>query len=198
MAFTSLNHYLDAEWLKYAYRVHAQRRCGGGRWSDGAGVCGQSGAEPAESDRSTQIGPLSGAAGSASLHRRSRMAASGRSAFPSFEDKVAQRAIVMLLEPIYEQDFLGLLVWLSAGSQCAPSAAGRATAGSWNSGGRWVLDVDVRKYFDSIASRQATRVSCQTSHRWRSQKVDRQVAQSGRAGRRGSCPIPKPVRRKAG
>jgi len=25
---------------------------------------------------------------------------------PCFEDKVAQRAIVMLLEPIYEQDFL--------------------------------------------------------------------------------------------
>ena len=25
---------------------------------------------------------------------------------PSFEDKVAQRAMVMLLEPIYEQDFL--------------------------------------------------------------------------------------------
>src|SRR6266404_7431314 len=35
----------------------------------------------------------------------SRMAVSVRWALPSFEDKVAQRAIVMLLEPIYEQDF---------------------------------------------------------------------------------------------
>ena len=33
---------------------------------------------------------------------------------PTFEDKVAQRAIVMVLEAIYEQEFFALLAWLPA------------------------------------------------------------------------------------
>ena len=33
---------------------------------------------------------------------------------PTFEDKVAQRAILMLLEPIYETDFLPVLLRLPA------------------------------------------------------------------------------------
>ena len=68
MAFTSLNHYLDAEWLRYAYECTRK---------DGAvGVDGQTAQEyateseqkPAKSDGSTEIGPLSRAASPASLH----------------------------------------------------------------------------------------------------------------------------------
>ncbi len=33
---------------------------------------------------------------------------------PTFEDKVLQRAVLMLLEPIYEQDFLDLFVRFSS------------------------------------------------------------------------------------
>ncbi|MCY0858660.1 reverse transcriptase domain-containing protein [Cupriavidus sp. D39] len=62
---------------------------------------------------------------------------------------MAQRAIVMLLEPIYEQDFQDC----SFGFRRARSAH-RALRAVWKGitqrGGRWVLDVDVRKYFDSI------------------------------------------------
>ena len=38
--------------------------------------------------------------------RRGRVTRPGRSGIPTFEDKVLQRAVVMVLEPIYEQDFL--------------------------------------------------------------------------------------------
>ncbi|MBU66754.1 MAG: group II intron reverse transcriptase/maturase, partial [Cupriavidus sp.] len=68
---------------------------------------------------------------------------------PSFEDKVAQRAISMLLEPIYEQDFkdcsYGFRPWRNAHQVLQAVRNGIS-----NQGGRWVLDVDVRKYFDSI------------------------------------------------
>ncbi len=35
--------------------------------------------------------------------------------YPSFQDKVAQRAIVMLMEPIYEQDFMDCLFGFRSG-----------------------------------------------------------------------------------
>jgi group II intron reverse transcriptase/maturase len=68
---------------------------------------------------------------------------------PSFEDKVAQRAIVMLLEPIYEQDFLDCSYGFRPG-RSAHQALRAVNRGIVGRGGRWVLDVDVRKYFDSI------------------------------------------------
>jgi RNA-directed DNA polymerase len=68
---------------------------------------------------------------------------------PTFEDKVAQRAIVMVLEAIYEQDFLRC----SHGFRPRRSAHGALrelrSAIAWQ-GQHWVLDVDIRKYFDSI------------------------------------------------
>ncbi len=68
---------------------------------------------------------------------------------PSFEDKVAQRAIVMLLEPIYEQDFRDCSFGFRAGRN-AHQALRVIRHGVLGQGARWVLEVDVRKYFDSI------------------------------------------------
>ena len=48
--------------------------------------------------------------------------------------------------------------------------------------GYWVLEVDIRKYFDSIPFAPLREMSCETSHRWRGQKADRQMAQSRCAG----------------
>jgi retron-type reverse transcriptase len=69
---------------------------------------------------------------------------------PGFEDKVAQRVITMLLEPIYEQTFADCSFgFLPARS--AHQALQAVRSGIMEQGGRWVLDVDVRKYFASIA-----------------------------------------------
>ncbi len=68
---------------------------------------------------------------------------------PTIEDKVLQRAIVMLLEPIYEQDFYDC----SYGFRPRRSAH-QALQQLWEClmrvGGGWVLEVDLRKYFDTL------------------------------------------------
>src|SRR6266481_1989469 len=66
---------------------------------------------------------------------------------PSFEDKVAQRAIVLLLEPIYEQDFLDCSFGFRVGRN-AHQALLVIRRGITEQRSRWVLEVDVRKYFD--------------------------------------------------
>src|ERR1043165_9793179 len=68
---------------------------------------------------------------------------------PTIEDKVLQRAVAMLLEPIYEQDFK----YFSYGFRPGRSAH-QALACLWSQSMshqiKWILDVDVRKYFDTL------------------------------------------------
>src|SRR5580704_2671556 len=68
---------------------------------------------------------------------------------PTFEDKVAQRAIAMVLEAVYEQDFLACSYGFRPGRsahQALQQLSGAITVRRQY----WVLDVDIRKYFDSI------------------------------------------------
>ena len=70
---------------------------------------------------------------------------------PTFEDKVLQRAVVMLLEPLYEQDFLDC----SWGFRPCRSAH-QALQALWdqsmnmNMGGGFVLELDIQKFFDTL------------------------------------------------
>jgi group II intron reverse transcriptase/maturase len=68
---------------------------------------------------------------------------------PTYEDKIVQRAVVMLLEPIYEQDFRDC----SWGFR-AERGAHRALDTLWHRitqvGGGWVLDVDLSDFFGSL------------------------------------------------
>jgi RNA-directed DNA polymerase len=115
MAFTSLNHHLDAEWLEYAFECTRK---------DGAvGVDGQTAASYAANlpqNLASLIERLKSGRYRAPPVRRHYIPKTGGGerglGIPSFEDKVAQRAITMLLEPIYEQTLSGLLVWLPAGA----------------------------------------------------------------------------------
>ena len=69
---------------------------------------------------------------------------------PCFEDKVLQRAVVMVLEPLYEQDFLDC----SYGFRPRRSAHGALEAlwrGVMDSGGGWIIDLDIRKFFDTMS-----------------------------------------------
>lgn len=148
MAFTSLNHYLDAEWLRYAYECTRK---------DGAvGVDGQTGQEYAanlEQNLQSLMDRLKSGRYRALPVRRHYIDKSdgGKRALgiPSFEEKVAQRAIAMLLEPIYEQDFRGCSFGFRP-ARNAHQALQVIRRGIMEQRGRWVLEVDVRKYFDSI------------------------------------------------
>jgi group II intron reverse transcriptase/maturase len=68
---------------------------------------------------------------------------------PTFADKVLQRAVVMLLEPIYEQDFYDG----SYGFRPKRSAH-QALEALWQKtmdmDGGWILEVDIRKFFDTL------------------------------------------------
>jgi group II intron reverse transcriptase/maturase len=68
---------------------------------------------------------------------------------PTFEDKVAQRAVTMVLEAIYEQDFLPCSYGFRPG-RSAHQALHTLRDAIWGQRLYWVLDVDIRKYFDSI------------------------------------------------
>ena len=68
---------------------------------------------------------------------------------PTFEDKVAQRAILMMLEPIYETDFLPCSYGFRPG-RSAHDALNAVRTGIIEQRQRWVIDADLKAYFDSI------------------------------------------------
>ena len=103
--FTSLHHLIDGEWMREAYRRTRK---------DGAtGIDGVTAADY-EKDPEANLDDLLGRMKSGRyfappVRRHYIPKADGTKlplGIPTFEDKVAQRAILMLLEPIYETDFL--------------------------------------------------------------------------------------------
>lgn len=69
---------------------------------------------------------------------------------PTFEDKILQRALCMILEPIFEQEFI----------ECSYGFRPKRTAHQalekiWHTamdyhGGCWIIEIDIRKYFDNV------------------------------------------------
>jgi RNA-directed DNA polymerase len=149
MGFTSLNHHLDLYWLAEAYRRTRK---------DGApGVDGQT-AEDYELELVANLRSLLERAKSGTYRappvRRVRIPKGiGNETrplgIPTLEDKVLQRAVVMALEPIYEQDFLSCSYGFRPGR-----SAHHALQALWQQvmdlGGCWLVEVDIRKFFDTL------------------------------------------------
>jgi group II intron reverse transcriptase/maturase len=148
MAFTSLNHHLDEEWLRHAYDLTRK---------DGAvGTDGRTAADyeaNLEENLRDLLGRIKSGRYFAPPVRRAHIPkADGTTrplGIPTFEDKVAQRAIVLLLEPLYEQDFKPCSYGFRPG-RSAHQALRNLRSFIMENGARWVLDVDLRKYFDTI------------------------------------------------
>ena len=62
---------------------------------------------------------------------------------PTLEDKVLQRAVVMLLEPIFELEFHGHSYGFRPGKS-AHQALGAVWDGGMNLGIQWLVDADLR------------------------------------------------------
>ena len=79
---------------------------------------------------------------------------------PTFEDKVLQRAVHMLLEAIYEQDFMPCSFGFRPGR-----SAHDALAALWEQtmkmSGCWLVEVDLRKYFDTVDHRHLREILSQ-------------------------------------
>jgi RNA-directed DNA polymerase len=171
--FTSLNHYLDEEWLKCAYDLT--------RKDGAAGVDGQTAADyeaNLEANLRDLLGRIKSGRYKAPPVRRAYIPKSDGSArplgIPTFEDKVAQRAILMLLGPLYEQEFLPCSYGFRP-KRSAHQALQNLRSGIMERGGRWVLDIDLRQYFNTIdhghlrrflARRVADGVVCRMVDKW--------------------------------
>ena len=68
---------------------------------------------------------------------------------PTFEDKILQRAIVMLLEPILEQEFHDFSYGFRPGKS-AHQGLERLRNEIMDMNGCYVIDMDISKYFDTI------------------------------------------------
>jgi len=150
MGFTSLAYLMDLEWLHEAYRRTRK---------DGAvGIDGQTAAEY-EQNLAGNLQSLLDRAKSGRYFappvRRVHIPKAGSQTetrpigIPTFEDKVLQRAVVMLLEPIYEQDFSESSYGFRPG-RSAHGAMESLWKGLMDMGGGWVLEVDIRKFFDTL------------------------------------------------
>lgn len=148
----SLNQYLDADWLREAY---ARTR------KDGAvGVDEVTANEYAEG-LEKRLADLEERAKTGSYRappvRRAYIPkGDGQTrslGIPTFEDKVLQRAIVMLLEPVYEAEFLDCSYGYRPG-RSAHTALEAIWKKAMGMGGCWIIDADIKGYFNSVAHKE--------------------------------------------
>jgi group II intron reverse transcriptase/maturase len=149
MGFTSLAYHIDEAWLYEAY-LHTR--------PDGAvGVDGQT-IQDFNQDLGGNLRRLLDQAKSGTYRappvRRVHIPKGTGSetrpiGIPTFADKVLQRAVVMVLEPVYEQDFLDCSYGFRPGR-----SAHQALQSLWQQlmamGGGWIVEVDIRKFFDTL------------------------------------------------
>jgi RNA-directed DNA polymerase len=149
MAFTALNHYLDLDWLREAFE-HTRK--------DGAvGVDGQTwtdyGGNLEENLRSLLDRAKSGTYRAPPVRRVHIPKGTGGETrpigIPTLEDKLLQRAVVMVLEAIYEQDFHDCSYGFRPG-RSAHQALDSLWTQTMKTGGGWILEVDIRKFFDTL------------------------------------------------
>ncbi|MHC4934265.1 MAG: reverse transcriptase domain-containing protein, partial [Planctomycetota bacterium] len=148
-ALTSLSHHIDIEWLRGAWRRTRK---------DGAAGVDRRTAADYEVTLEENLQSLLDRAKSGRYMAPPVLRAhipKGRGSekrpigIPTIEDKVLQRAVAMVLEAVYEQDFL----------QCSwgfrPGRSPHGTLDSlWHNlmdmHGGWVLEVDIRRFFDAL------------------------------------------------
>src|SRR3954451_6967491 len=71
---------------------------------------------------------------------------------PTFEDKILQRAVAMVLEPVYEQDFLDGSYGFRPG-RSAHQALDALRHRLMENGGGGGGEIDIRKFFDNLDHR---------------------------------------------
>jgi hypothetical protein len=159
-AIRSLSHNMDLEWMREAYRRTRK---------DGAvGVDGQTAKAYAEhlddNLRSLLERAKSGSYRAPPVRRVYIPKGDGSETrpigVPTFEDKVLQRAVAMLLEPIYEEDFYDLWVptW-PVGTRCARGPGSGHLEHGWRLGHRHGYSTFLRHVGSWGASRTAAPTS---------------------------------------
>ncbi len=147
----SLSKFIDVDWLKDAYQ---RTRKDGAPGVDGMTV--EQYAEKLDEHLASLLDRAKSGTYRAPPVKRAHIPKSDGDTrpigIPTFEDKVLQRAVVMALEPVYEQEFYDC----SYGFRPKRGVHG-ALASFWDQAmkmaGGWVLEVDIRKFFDILDHR---------------------------------------------
>ena len=156
-AFLSLAHHIDVEFLREAFRRTRK---------DGAvGVDGQTGKDytaELEGNLQSLLDRFKSGRYKAPPVRRTYVPkGDGKKerpiGIPSFEDKVLQRAVAMVLEAVYEQDFLPCSYGYRPG-RSAHQALEDLWRGLMDMHGGWVLELDITAFFDSLDHSHLRRV----------------------------------------
>ena len=148
-ALTTLAHHIDFDLLLEAYRRT--------RKDGAAGVDGQSAAEYAENLEENLRGLLerakSGTYRAPAVRRVRIPKGDGKKTrpigIPTFEDKVLQRAVSMILVAVYEQDFRDCSYGFRPG-RSAHQALQALWEGLMKGAGCWVLELDIEDFFGSL------------------------------------------------
>lgn len=148
--FTTLAHHIDLEWMQEAYR---RTRKGGAAGVDE--VTAEQYEEELLGNLQSLLERLKSGRYYAPPVKRVYIPKEGETGarrpigIPTLEDKVLQRAVVMVLTPLYEQDFLDCSYGFRPGR-----SAHQALEALWKEvmrgRGCWVLEVDIRSYFDTV------------------------------------------------
>jgi RNA-directed DNA polymerase len=149
LGFTTLSHHMDRYWL---YEAYLATRPDGAVGVDGQ-TCAAYSANLPGNLQSLEDRAKSGTYQAPPVRRVRIPKGTGTETrplgIPTFEDKVLQRAVVMALTPIYEQDFLDCSYGFRPGR-----SAHQALQSLWDQTmamkGGWVLEVDIRKFFDTL------------------------------------------------
>lgn len=150
---TTLSHHMDYYFLKEAYRNTRK---------DGAvGVDGQTAYEYSldleNNLRNLLERAKSGSYRAPAVRRTEVPKGKGKETrplgIPTFEDKILQGAVKWILEAIYEQEFVDGSYGFRTG-RSAHQAVGTLREGLMDMGGGWVLEIDIRKFFDTLDKRR--------------------------------------------
>jgi len=149
---TSLNHHIDLTWMLEAWRRT--------RKDGAAGVDGET-AQGYEQDLENNLQDLINRAKSGNYRApavKRVYIPKGKGqvrpiGIPTLEDKVLQRAWVMLLEPILEQEFFDCSYGFRPRRK-AHDALRALEQAIRSMGGGWIIDADVEKFFDHVDRRQ--------------------------------------------
>ncbi len=147
---TTLAHHIDEVWLREAYRRTRK---------DGAvGVDGVTAAQyeaDLEANLASLLERFKSGRYRAPAVRRVHIPKPGKAGktrpigIPTLEDKVLQRAVLMVLEPIYERDFLDCSYGFRPG-RSAHQALDALWRGLMAMGGGWIIDLDIQSFFDDV------------------------------------------------
>lgn len=149
VSLLTLAHHMDVNWLREAYR---RTRKDGARGVDGQGAV-QYAAQLEANLQSLLDRAKSGRYRAPPVRRVHIPKGEGTETrpigVPTFEDKVLQRAVAMVIGEVYEQEFYDFSYGFRPGRSAHQALEAFRNATRRMRGG-WVVEVDIKKFFDTV------------------------------------------------